>query len=46
MIVDDDHMDHVLFSERGVPHAYVPDHKVEMAFLGVHRRATLTPVRG
>ncbi len=34
MIVDDDHMDHVLFSERGVPHAYVPDHKVEMAFLG------------
>ena len=22
------------FSEKGVPHAYVPDHKVEMAFLG------------
>ena len=34
MIIDDDHMDHVLFSEKGVPHAYVPDHKVEMAFLG------------
>jgi predicted dehydrogenase len=34
MIVDDDHMDHVLFSEKGVPHAYVPDHAVEMAFLG------------
>jgi len=34
MIIDDDHMDHVLFSERGIPHAYVPDHAVEMAFLG------------
>jgi predicted dehydrogenase len=27
-------MDHLLFSERGIPHAYVPDHAVEMAFLG------------
>jgi predicted dehydrogenase len=34
MIIDDDHMDHVLYSEKGVPHAYVPDHAVEMAFLG------------
>ena len=34
MIIDDDHMDHVLYSEKGVPHAYVPDHSVEMAFLG------------
>jgi predicted dehydrogenase len=34
MIIDDDHMDHVLFSDRGVPHAYVPDHQVNMAFLG------------
>jgi predicted dehydrogenase len=34
MIIDDDHMDHLLFSERGIPHAYVPDHAVEMAFLG------------
>jgi len=34
MIIDDDHMDHVLFSEKGVPHAYVPDHAVNMAFLG------------
>ena len=34
MIIDDDHMDHVLFSERGIPHAYVPDHSVNMAFLG------------
>jgi predicted dehydrogenase len=34
MIIDDDHMDHVLFSDRGIPHAYVPDHQVNMAFLG------------
>src|SRR6202162_5675112 len=34
MIVDDDHMDQLLFSERGIPHAYVPDHAVNMAFLG------------
>lgn len=34
MIIDDDHLDHMLYSERGVPHAYVPDHQVEMAFLG------------
>jgi predicted dehydrogenase len=34
MIIDDDHMDHVLFSDRGIPHAYVPDHHVNMAFLG------------
>src|ERR1700731_767534 len=34
MIIDDDHMEHLLFSEKGVPHAYVPDHAVEMAFLG------------
>ena len=34
MIIDDDHMDHILYSERGVPHAYVPDHCVNMAFLG------------
>ena len=26
MIIDDDHMDHLLFSEKGIPHAYVPDH--------------------
>ncbi len=34
MIIDDDHMDHVLYSDRGIPHAYVPDHQVNMAFLG------------
>jgi predicted dehydrogenase len=34
MLIDDDHMDHLLYSERGIPHAYVPDHAVELAFLG------------
>lgn len=34
MIIDDDHMDHLLYSDRGIPHAYVPDHSVNMAFLG------------
>jgi len=34
MIIDDDHLDHILFSDKGVPHAYVPDHQVNMAFLG------------
>ena len=34
MIIDDDHMDHVLYSDKGIPHAYVPDHSVNMAFLG------------
>lgn len=34
MLIDDDHMDHVLYTEKGIPHPYVPGHKVEMAFLG------------
>jgi predicted dehydrogenase len=34
MIIDDDHMDHLLYSDKGIPHAYVPDHTVNMAFLG------------
>ncbi len=34
MIIDDDHREHILFSERGIPHAYVPDHHVNLAFLG------------
>ena len=29
MIIDDDHMDHLLFSEKGIPHAYVPDHDAQ-----------------
>jgi len=34
MIIDDDHLDHLIFSEKGIPHAYVPDHHVNLAFLG------------
>lgn len=34
MMVDDDHKEHLLYSERGIPHPYVPGHQVEMAFLG------------
>jgi len=34
MIIDDDHMEHLLYSEKGIPHPYVPDHTVNMAFLG------------
>lgn len=34
MVIDDDHRDHILYSDRGIPHAYVPDHQVNMAFLG------------
>jgi predicted dehydrogenase len=34
MMIDDDHLDHLLYSEKGVPHAYMPDHQVNMAFLG------------
>ena len=34
MIIDDDHLDHLLYSDQGIPHAYVPDHHVNMAFLG------------
>lgn len=34
MIVDDDHLDHLIYSDTGIPHAYVPDHSVNMAFLG------------
>jgi len=34
MIIDDDHLNHILYSDRGIPHPYVPDHHVNMAFLG------------
>ena len=34
MMIDDDHMDHLLYTERGIPHPYVPDHRINMAFLG------------
>ena len=34
LLVDDDHRDHLIYSDKGIPHAYVPDHQVNMAFLG------------
>jgi hypothetical protein len=34
MIIDDDHMNHLLYSDRGIPHPYAPNHTVNMAFLG------------
>jgi predicted dehydrogenase len=33
-LIDDDHLDQLLYTERGIPHIYVPDHVVNMAFLG------------
>ncbi len=34
MIIDDDHRDHMLYSEKGVGHAYVPGHNINFAFSG------------
>jgi predicted dehydrogenase len=34
MIIDDDHRDHILYTEKGVGHAYVPGHKIHLAFTG------------
>jgi predicted dehydrogenase len=34
MIIDDDHMEHLIFSEKGIPHPYVPGHSLNLAFLG------------
>ena len=36
MIVDDDHRDHLLYTEKGFPAAYLPNHQVNMAFLGAN----------
>ncbi len=33
MILDDDHTDQILYSNRGISHGYVPDHGVNMAFM-------------
>jgi predicted dehydrogenase len=33
LLIDDDHKDQVFYTERGIPHGYVPDHVVNMAFL-------------
>jgi predicted dehydrogenase len=34
MIIDDDHRDQLLYTDKGVPHGYMPNHQVNMAFLG------------
>ncbi len=33
MILDDDHTDQLMYSQKGVPHVYLPDHSVNMVFL-------------
>ena len=33
MILDDDHTDQLMYSEKGGPHVYLPDHHVNMVFL-------------
>jgi len=32
MLLDDDHTDQLMYSEKGVPHVYLPDHNVNMVF--------------
>lgn len=34
LLIDDDHLDQVMYTERGIPHIYVPGVTVNMAFLG------------
>jgi predicted dehydrogenase len=33
IIIDDDHRDQVLFTNRGIPHSYIPGQTVNMAFM-------------
>jgi len=33
LILDDDHTDQIMYSEKGVPHVYLPDQPVNMVFL-------------
>ncbi|MBY0268952.1 MAG: Gfo/Idh/MocA family oxidoreductase [Burkholderiales bacterium] len=33
MILDDDHTDQIMYSNKGIPHVYLPDHQVNMVFL-------------
>lgn len=33
IILDDDHTDQLMYSDKGVPHVYLPDHNVNMVFL-------------
>ena len=34
LMIDDDHLDQIMYTERGIPHIYVPDLTVKLAFLG------------
>ena len=34
MIIDDDHREHLLYTDKGFPAGYLPNHTVNMAFLG------------
>ena len=34
LFFDEDHKENILYSEKGYPHAYVPDHNLKMVFLG------------
>ena len=33
LIVDDDHTDQIMYSNKGIPHVYLPGHEVNMVFL-------------
>jgi predicted dehydrogenase len=33
LLLDDDHKEQILYTDRGIPHSYVPDHALNMAFL-------------
>ena len=34
MLLDDDHTDQIMYSERGADHVYIPEHRANMVFLG------------
>jgi len=34
LLIDDDHKDQLMYTERGIPHVYLPDSDVNMVFLG------------
>jgi predicted dehydrogenase len=34
LIIDDDHTDQLMYSEHQAPHVYIPEHNVNMVFLG------------
>ena len=36
MVIDDDHLDHLLYTQKGFPAGYLPNHTVNMAFLGAN----------